>query len=303
MAVRAGGMTGLAIVPFRPELAPAFRRLNLDWIERLFAVEDADRAVLDNPLRTIIAPGGQIFFAVEAGKAVGTVALIRIADRPYELAKMAVAESHQRRGIGELLGAPRRSRSRAVPAQIPCFWRRTAAWPARYGCTSGWAFVSGPIRIARNTPGPMCTWSCQSAARGVKYPFFDGSQVMHKSKLAGFIVDCRTGDLQAAAAFWSAALGMETRVLPGKEGDTYVRLVDPEDRLHVEVQSVDHESRVHLDIEADDVEAEVRRLEQLGAKRVAQVKTWWVMQAPTGQKFCVVRPQSRDFGARAHRWD
>jgi predicted enzyme related to lactoylglutathione lyase len=126
---------------------------------------------------------------------------------------------------------------------------------------------------------------------------------MHKSKLAGFIIDCRTDDLKEAAGFWSAALGLEMRNLPGEEGDTYVQLVDPEDRLHIEVQSVDHESRVHLDIEADDVEAEVRRLEKLGAKRVAKVRTWWVMEAPTGQKFCVVRPQSKDFGERARRWD
>jgi len=44
-----------------------------------------------------------------------------------------------------------------------------------------------------------------------------------------------------------------------------VRLVDPTDRLHVEVQSVDHDSRVHLDIQTDNIEAEVRRLESLGA--------------------------------------
>ena len=126
---------------------------------------------------------------------------------------------------------------------------------------------------------------------------------MHKSRLAGFIIDCRTDDLNSAAEFWSAALGMDTRVLPGEEGDKYVRLVDPADRLHIEVQTVDHDSRVHLDIEADDVEAEVRRLEKLGARRVAQVRTWWIMQAPTGQKFCVVRVQSRDFANVAQSWD
>lgn len=126
---------------------------------------------------------------------------------------------------------------------------------------------------------------------------------MHKSRLAGFIIDCRTGDLKSAAAFWSAALGLEMRGLAGEEGEKYVQLVEPDDRLHIEVQSVEHESRVHLDIESDDVEAEVRRLESLGAKRIVQVRTWWVMEAPTGQRFCVVRPQSRDFEDRAHRWD
>jgi hypothetical protein len=125
---------------------------------------------------------------------------------------------------------------------------------------------------------------------------------MHKSMLSGFIIDCQTGDLKSAATFWSAALGMDTRVLPGQEGDKYVRLMDPAERVDVEVQAVDHESRVHLDIESDDVEAEVIRLEKLGAKRVAQIRSWWVMQAPTGQKFCVVRSHSRSFEKIAREW-
>ena len=125
---------------------------------------------------------------------------------------------------------------------------------------------------------------------------------MHKSKLAGFIIDCRTDDLAAAADFWSGALGMETRALPAEEGEKYVRLVDRSSELHIEVQRVDHPSRVHLDIETDDVEAEVRRLEALGAARVAQVHTWWVMQAPTGQRFCVVRKSSAGFDASANEW-
>ena len=125
---------------------------------------------------------------------------------------------------------------------------------------------------------------------------------MHKSKLAGFIIDCQTDDLAAAADFWGQALGMERQSLPGDEGDKYVRLVDPDDALHIEVQSVSHPSRVHLDIEADDIEAEVRRLEAIGARRVEQVHTWWVMEAPTGQRFCVVRKSSASFDQQARRW-
>ena len=125
---------------------------------------------------------------------------------------------------------------------------------------------------------------------------------MHKSRLAGFIIDCNTDDLQGAARFWGAALGMPVRQLPAEEGGKYVALDDPEERLHVEVQAVSHPSRVHLDIESDDVEAEVRRLEALGARRVAQVHTWWVMEAPTGQRFCVVRAQSKGFAAGANEW-
>jgi hypothetical protein len=39
-----------------------------------------------------------------------------------------------------------------------------------------------------------------------------------------------------------------------------------------------------------------------GAKRVAQVKRWWVLEAVTGQRFCVVRPQRPDFDAHANSW-
>lgn len=97
-------MSGIVVVPFRRELAGEFRRLNLDWIERLFAVEEPDRKVLDDPEGAIVAKGGMIFFGLDGDAVVGTVAMIRFSDARYELAKMAVATSHQRRGIGELLG-------------------------------------------------------------------------------------------------------------------------------------------------------------------------------------------------------
>jgi predicted enzyme related to lactoylglutathione lyase len=125
---------------------------------------------------------------------------------------------------------------------------------------------------------------------------------MHRSRLAGFIIDCRTDDVDGAARFWSEALGMAAESLPGPEGDKYVKLAVPGERLHVEVQAVEHDSRVHLDIEADDVGAEVRRLEKLGAKRVNEVHTWVVMEAPTGQRFCVVRPQNKGFEQEANVW-
>jgi predicted enzyme related to lactoylglutathione lyase len=127
---------------------------------------------------------------------------------------------------------------------------------------------------------------------------------MHKSKLSGFIIDCRSDDLRAAAQFWGAALGMPLRELPGAEGATYCALDDAQHGLDIEVQLVDHPSRVHLDIETNDVEAEVRRLEALGARRVQAVQTWWVMEAPTGQRFCVVKAKASSalFESRASRW-
>ena len=125
---------------------------------------------------------------------------------------------------------------------------------------------------------------------------------MHKSKLGGFIIDCETNDLGAAAEFWGAALGLPVRELPSAEGDQYRKLDDTRTGLHIEVQKVEHPSRVHLDIESDDIEAEVARLERLGAKKIRQIHTWWVMEAPTGQRFCVVRAASENFAAQASTW-
>ena len=108
---------------------------------------------------------------------------------------------------------------------------------------------------------------------------------MHKSRLAGFIIDCKTDDLERAAQFWSAALGLPLKPAAEEQSPIYRQLVTAPDDLHIEVQRVQHDSRVHIDIETNDIEAEAARLEKLGAKRVQHVQTWLVMEAPTGQRF------------------
>lgn len=97
-------MSGVQVVEFRREYAGDFRRLNLEWIERLFRIEASDLKVLDDPESAIVAPGGMIFLAIEGATVIGTVAMIRTGDGRGELAKMAVTPTHQGRGIGELLG-------------------------------------------------------------------------------------------------------------------------------------------------------------------------------------------------------
>lgn len=124
----------------------------------------------------------------------------------------------------------------------------------------------------------------------------------HRSRLAGFIIDCNTDDLDTAARFWSDALGLPVGELSPEESATYAKLDDAPGGLHIEVQKVTHPSRVHLDIETDDIEAEVARLEALGAKRVQSIHTWCVMEAPTGQRFCVVRMKHPERGAKPNAW-
>ena len=113
---------------------------------------------------------------------------------------------------------------------------------------------------------------------------------MHLSRLSTFVIDCKTDDVDTAAAFWSRALGRPV-VKADPDDPSYRELASQESEPMVLVQRVDHDSRIHLDIEADDLEAEARRLEALGARRIAFVKRWIVMEAPTGQRFCIVNPQ------------
>lgn len=124
---------------------------------------------------------------------------------------------------------------------------------------------------------------------------------MHKSRFCAFVIDCKVDDLDAAARFWSAAFGREVEPVQAEDANYRALKVRAEEPMML-LQKVDHESRVHLDVESDDVEAEVARLEALGARRVAKIKTWWVLEAPSGQRFCVVRPQRGPLGADANEW-
>lgn len=126
---------------------------------------------------------------------------------------------------------------------------------------------------------------------------------MHKSRLGTIVIDCESTDVEQVARFWSQALGWSARPLQDPNDSGYRLLDAPASGPTVLVQAVQHPSRVHIDIETDDIEAEVARLEALGARKVKFVKRWWVMEAPTGQRFCVVNPQRSDFAEKANVWD
>lgn len=126
---------------------------------------------------------------------------------------------------------------------------------------------------------------------------------MHRSRLCAVLIDCKGSDVGEAARFWGEALGRcVDHDHPGSRGN-YCMLETPPDEPIVQIQRVDHESRVHLDIETDDIPAEVTRLEELGATVVNRLDRWVVMQAPTGQRFCVVRVQRPGFPKNANSWN
>ena len=123
---------------------------------------------------------------------------------------------------------------------------------------------------------------------------------MHRSRLTAVGIDVPAEAQAATADFWAGALGR--RAKPDEDG-TILSLGPDIAGLEVFVQRVGEGGpRFHVDIETDDVEAEVLRLEELGATRVEQVSTWWIMRDPAGNLLCVVPPQSKDFPADAATW-
>ena len=107
---------------------------------------------------------------------------------------------------------------------------------------------------------------------------------MHKSRLAGLIIDCDTDDLQAAADFWSKALGAPAKHAADLPASPYVELQMPMDEPYVEVQKVDHASRVHVDIESDDVDLKLLDSKIL-RRGLLQSKNGWFLKRRPGNGF------------------
>ena len=111
------GTREIEVGDLEPSQAPEFRRLNEQWLQEMFAIEDEDRPVLDNPFGTIVDRGGAVLVAVTGGRVVGTVALIRRAGEALELAKMAVSPGSRRRGVGRRLADAALRRARELGAR------------------------------------------------------------------------------------------------------------------------------------------------------------------------------------------
>lgn len=124
---------------------------------------------------------------------------------------------------------------------------------------------------------------------------------MHKSRLGDLVIDCEGGDIDDHAVFWAGALGRDLEAAP--KNPRYRRLIGKDGEIGILLQAVEHPSRVHLDIETDDPEKEVARLEKLGARVVSRLQGWTVMEAASGHRFCVVKPQLPGFAETARTWE
>lgn len=91
------------IIPFDAKHRDAFYDLNIWWFEKYFSIEEAQKEMLRNPEDTILADGGEVYFALEDGRAVGTVAMKTYGDGIYELTKLGVDPNIHGGGHGRRL--------------------------------------------------------------------------------------------------------------------------------------------------------------------------------------------------------
>jgi predicted enzyme related to lactoylglutathione lyase len=124
-------------------------------------------------------------------------------------------------------------------------------------------------------------------------------------RIASVTFDC--ADALTVGRFWSSALGRSLEPNASsdfaaigfagrrdKVGWAPVERDDDPTWIFVKVpEPKSDKNRMHLDLMAPDLEAEVDRLVELGATRVADMDeygyTWTVMADPEGNEFCVAK--------------
>ena len=109
--------SAIEVVPYAAEYAQAFRDINVAWIEEYFTMEQADYDALDHPDSYVLDKGGYIFVALFRGKPVGVVAMLKMPEDSYELAKMGVSSDAQGMGIGYKLGQAVIEKARSINAK------------------------------------------------------------------------------------------------------------------------------------------------------------------------------------------
>ena len=125
----------------------------------------------------------------------------------------------------------------------------------------------------------------------------------HYSRVAKVVIDVPPADHQKELAFWQSASGLPLE--QGVRFPEYHGAALHGQQFGLLVQRLGGgPARVHLDVHTDDLAAEVARLERLGAERVEQVATWWVMRDPAGMLFCVVTEEPGTLtDGNAQCWD
>lgn len=146
----------IKIVPYQPKYSAAFRDINVEWIEQYFTMEAADFAALDHPQAYVLDKGGFIFVALFEGEAVGVVAMLKMPNETYELAKMGVSPQAQGMGVGFLLGQAVIAKAKALEAKRLYLESNTILQPA-----IKLYYKLGFSRLANTIPSPYARSNIQ----------------------------------------------------------------------------------------------------------------------------------------------
>lgn len=108
----------LSIHGFEDRLAADFERINRQWIEAMYALEQTDIDQLTHPRERIVDPGGDILFVEHPVLGIiGTCALLKVAPRIYELIKMGVMPEARGLGAGDKLLAAAIAKAQVLGAE------------------------------------------------------------------------------------------------------------------------------------------------------------------------------------------
>jgi N-acetylglutamate synthase-like GNAT family acetyltransferase len=104
-----------SVRPYSDALAGDFYRINAEWVEAMFTLEENDVQILTRPRELIVERGGDILFVETPDVGViGTCALLKIEEGVFELTKMGVSAAARGRKAGEFLLAATLDRAREI---------------------------------------------------------------------------------------------------------------------------------------------------------------------------------------------
>lgn len=123
-------MDSIEIIDYQKEHQPYFKKLNREWIETYFWLEELDIYILQHPEKALLQNGGCILMAMYNGEVAGTVALRKINEKVFEFTKMAVSASYRRKGIAEALSTAALQKAKELGASKVFLYSNTKLQPA-----------------------------------------------------------------------------------------------------------------------------------------------------------------------------
>jgi len=91
------------IIKWNDKYSKDFIDISMEWLVKYDLLEDIDLEILNHPYENILYDGGMIFFARLGKDIAGTVSMMKMDEKSWEIVKLGVKEKYQGRGIGRKL--------------------------------------------------------------------------------------------------------------------------------------------------------------------------------------------------------